>query len=180
VKRNGVVEMIDESAVDGGTQRPGYFRGPVFLHPDLEFQYRFPEGWATWNGGHAVIGLSSAQDAIIKLRVAPGTPPEAAESFFGQPGLAADNISPNNINGLPATTGEFSAQTEQGTVRGIATFIAHGGATYEVTAISTWNEFDSYESAFRRSITTFDRLNELGMHAAAAGAIHPYRGWPQP
>jgi predicted Zn-dependent protease len=179
VTTNGV-EMNDESEVDTATPRRGFFRGPVFLHPDMKFQYRFPNGWSTWNAGDAVIGLSAAQDAIIKLRIAAGTLPEAAETFFGQPGLAADRISGTAINGLPATTGEFITETGQGTVRGIATFIAHGGATYEVMASTTSHEFESYISAFKRSITTFNHLNGLGVEAVAAGATHPYQGRAMP
>jgi predicted Zn-dependent protease len=167
--------MIDKSAIDNETARHGFFHGPIFLHPDLKFQYRFPEGWSTWNERDTVGGLSSVQDAMIKLRTRAGTPPKAAATFFGQPGLAAEGISDAVINGLPATTGAFVVDSGEAAVRGIATFIAFGGSTFEVVASATSDQFDSYLPALSRSITTFDRLNGVGAARAPAARRTPAR-----
>jgi predicted Zn-dependent protease len=171
--------MIDGMAVDSGNTGNGFFRGPVFLHPDLDFQYRFPDGWSTWREPDAAIGLSSVQDAIIRLRVRAGTPPEAAATFFGQPELAAGEISGTAINGLPATTGEFVAENGQGPIRGIATFIACGAATCEVVASAILDAFDTYASEFERSIATFERLNGHGLQAAPIGDGAPAASLPR-
>ncbi len=152
--------MKNEMVVDGRPMSRGFFRGSVFLHPELCFQYQFPDGWNTWNGGDAVVGLNSEQDAIIKLAVTPAAPPAAVQAFFGQPGIEAVNTAADKINGLPATIGEFVAETGQGTVRGIATFIECGDATYQVTATALSEEFARYNSLLRRSIATFEPLTD--------------------
>jgi predicted Zn-dependent protease len=169
VGREEFLKMID-GMVYGENPRQGYFQGPLFLHPDLKFQFRFPDGWKTQNGSDAVIGGSAAGDAVIELRGAAGTAAEASQKFFAQEGLQAGSISQNNIHGFPALSGEFSAQTDQGVVRGIATFLEYGGTTYQITAYTTSDRFNSYSSAFQRSSASFDRLTD-----PAALAVQPMR-----
>jgi predicted Zn-dependent protease len=156
------VSRVDTDGVAASAElsRRGLFRGPVFLHPVLKFQYRFPDGWSTWSGGDTVIGLSPRHDSIIKLRITPGTPSEAAQAFFSQPGIETDRITRKSINGFPAVSGEFSTPSRQAMMRGIATFIAYRGTTYQLTASTINDEFDRRSSLFRRSIATFHRLKE--------------------
>jgi predicted Zn-dependent protease len=112
VGREEFLKVID-GMVYGENPRQGFFQGPLFLHPDLRFQFQFPDGWKTQNGSDAVIGGSSAQDALIELRGAPGTAAAASQKFFTQQGLQAGSVSQSNIHGFPALTGEFSVQTDQ-------------------------------------------------------------------
>ena len=165
VGRDEFLKVID-GMVYGENPRQGFFRGPLFLHPDLKFQFRFPDGWKTQNGSDAVIGGSSAQDALIELRGVPGTAADASQEFFAQQGLQAGSVSQSDIHGFPARTGDFSAQTDQGTIRGIATFIEYGGTTYQITAYTTSDKFNSYGSTFQRSIASFDRLTDRNALAA--------------
>ncbi len=170
VGRDEFLKVID-GMVYGENPRQGFFRGPLFLHPDLKFQFQFPNGWQTQNASDAVIGMSSAQDAIVELRGAQGTAAQAAQAFFAQQGVVAGRTSQNSIHGFPAVTGEFSAQTSQGTaLQGTATFIEFSGATYQVTAYSTSAKFNTYSSAMQASVTSFDRLTD-----AAALAVQPMR-----
>ena len=170
VGRDEFLKAID-GMVYGENPRQGFFRGSLFLHPDLKFQFQFPNGWQTQNASDAVIAMSPAQDAIIELRLAQGTAAQAAQSFFGQQGIVAGRSSRNSIHGLPALTGEFGAQTSQGTaIQGIASFIEFGGATYQITAYSTGAKFTAYNSVFQTSVTSFDRLTD-----PAALAMQPMR-----
>jgi hypothetical protein len=172
----GVSRAGRANGVVGISELPhrGLFRGPVFLHPVLKFQYRFPDGWSTWSGGDAVTGLSPQHDAIIKLRVAAGSPFEAAQAFFSQPGIETDQITRMTVGGFPAVSGEFSTPSGQAMMRGIATFIAFRGTTYELTASTISGEFDRRSSMLRRSIATFRRLKESDAHATA-GVAHAAR-----
>ena len=151
---------VTDGMVYGENPRQGFFRGPLFMHPDLRFLFRFPDGWNTQNRSDAVLGASPAQDAIIVLRLASGTAAEAARAFFSQQGLQAGSVSQNQIHGFPARSGQFSAETEQGVVRGIATFIEYGGTTYQITAYTTGDKFSRYGSALQRSSLSFDRLTD--------------------
>lgn len=152
--------QVTDGMVYGENPRQGFFRGALFMHPDLRFLFRFPDGWKTQNRSDAVLGASPEQDAIIVLRLASGTAAEAARAFFSQQGLQAGTVSQNQINGFPARTGQFSAETEQGVVRGIATFLEYGGTTYQITAYTTGDKFSRYGSALQRSSLSFDRLTD--------------------
>ena len=153
------LRLID-GMVYGENPRQGFFQGSLFLHPDLRFQFRFPDGWKTHNGNDAVLGGSTAQDALIELRGAAGTAAQASQQFFAQQGLQAGSVSQGRIHGIPALTGDFSAQTDQGTLRGMATFLEYGGTTYQITAYTTSDRFNGYREAFLRSTGSFDRLTD--------------------
>ncbi|MEP7346553.1 MAG: M48 family metalloprotease [Gemmatimonadaceae bacterium] len=154
--------------VYGENPRAGYFQGALFIHPDLKFVFQFPDGWKTQNAVDAVTGISAAQDALIELRGAQGTAAEAAKAFVGQQGLQASNLSQETIHGNRAVFAEFTAQTDQGSVHGIATFIEYGGATWGITAYTSADRFVSYGPTFQRSINSFDRLTD-----PAALAVQP-------
>ena len=57
------LQMID-GMVYGENPRQGFFRGSLFLHPNLKFRFQFPNGWQTQNTNAAVMAISSAQDAL--------------------------------------------------------------------------------------------------------------------
>jgi predicted Zn-dependent protease len=154
------LQRID-GMIYGEDPRAGYFQGPLFIHPDLKFVLEFPEGWTTLNAVDAVTGISGAQDAVIQLRGAQGSAAEAAKGFFAQEGLQAGAQSQVTIHGNRASTGEFTAQTDQGgAVHGLATFIEYGGATWGIVAYAVAERFTSYRPVFQRSMNSFDRLTD--------------------
>jgi predicted Zn-dependent protease len=169
------LQMID-GMVFGDNPRQGFFRGSLFLHPDLKFRFQFPNGWQTQNTNAAVMAMSSAQDALIQLQVASGTAAAASRAFFSQQGLVAGGISQTSIHGFPARTGEFSAQTGQGTtVRGTATFIGFSGTTCQLLACTTSDKFNTCSSAFRTSVTSFDRLPPTSRYSrCGSGSPGPF------
>jgi predicted Zn-dependent protease len=165
VGRDEFLKVID-GMVYGVNPRQGFFRGPLFLHPDLEFQFQFPNGWQTRNASDAVIGMSPAQDAIVELRGAQGTAAQASQAFFAQQGIVAGRSSQNSIGGFPAITGEFTARTSDGTdIQGTATFIEFSGTTYQVAAYSTSAKFSTYSAALQASVTSFRRLTDRSVLA---------------
>lgn len=165
VGREEFLTLMD-GMVYGENPRLGFFQGPLFLHPDLKFEFRFPDGWQFHNGNDAVLGVSPAQDAVIELRGAAGTAAQASQQFFAQQGLQAGTVSQGSIHGFPSLSGDFSAQTEQGTLQGTATFLEYGGTTYQLTAYTTSEKFAGYRAALQRSLGSFDRLTDPAALAA--------------
>jgi predicted Zn-dependent protease len=162
-KTIGAAEFLKriDGMVYGENPRVGYFRGTLFIHPDLELLFQFPDGWKTQNASDAVSGVSPEQDAIIHLRAAQGSAADAAKNFFGQQGVQAGNVSQGAIHGNRSLSGEFTAKTDQGkSVHGIATFIEYGRGTWEITAYTDATRFAFYSAAFGRSINSFDRLTD--------------------
>lgn len=160
VGRDAYLRRID-GIVYGPNPRNGFFQGSLFLHPDLEFQLRFPEGWQTQNMARAVAAMSPRQDAVIQLTLArEGSHGAAADAFFSQQGITAGRVSRETINGQPATAGTFQAATSQGTLEGLAVFLDYGGSTFQLLGYTPAGRYGSYESAFRRSLGSFERLRD--------------------
>ncbi len=145
----------------GENPRNGLFRGSTFLHPDLQFQMIFPEGWRVQNLPQAVIGASPRQDAVMQLTLAgQADPVTAARQFFGQQGIQAGPASQQNINGLPGVVGAFQAQTQQGVLRGLVVFVSHGGRTYQLIGYTPAQAYANYDRLLQQSLGSFQPLTD--------------------
>jgi predicted Zn-dependent protease len=151
-----------QGIVYGDNPRNGFFQGSNFLHPDLRFQMTFPSGWQAQNTPQAVIAVSPQQDAMIQLTLAQGASPStAAQRFFSQQGiqLLRQPVS-ENVNGNPAVVGYFQAQTEQGVIGGLATFLSYGGRTYQLLAYTPSQLLGQYDRTFLQTIGSFSELRD--------------------
>lgn len=155
IGRQQYLERID-GQVYGENPRNGFFRDGLFLHPDLRFQLAFPAQWQRQNLAQAVIAVSPQQNAAIQLTLASDASPDAAaQRFLSQQGLQPGQTSRQNINGLQSVVASFRAATQGQTVQGLAAFIAHGGAVYQIMAFSPVQAFSNYERIFQESIRSF-------------------------
>ncbi len=157
--RNPYLHRID-GMVYGDNPRHGYFDGALFLHPDLRFQFTFPSGWKTFNAAASVSGESQAQDAIIQITLAKGSPDSAARALFGQQGVQSANVGATRINGLAAVSGDFQAQDQNTTIRGRATFVSWGNLTYALVGYTTADRWSSYQGAIGAALQSFRPLTD--------------------
>ncbi|MGH7509581.1 MAG: M48 family metalloprotease [Gemmatimonadales bacterium] len=145
----------------GEDPRQGYFEGSRFYHPEMRFQLTFPGDWKRQNLPQAVVAVSPSEDAIIQLGLAgESSPQQAARQFLSQEGVQAGNSSTTNINGLPATSSYFRAQTEQGNIEGLVSFIAHGGQTFGLMGYTAAGNLNSYDRVFQNTIRSFSELRD--------------------
>jgi predicted Zn-dependent protease len=149
-----------DGLVYGNNPRAGFFEGGLFLHPDLRFSVRFPQGWQTQNLAQSVTGVSEQQDAIMQLTLAQGSETQAAEQFFSQQGLASSQVSRTTINGNPAVTGYFQGETQDGTIAGVAAFISYDNRTYQILTYTPAQLLQRYDQLFRSAIGSFERLTD--------------------
>ena len=160
VRRNEYVRYLD-GMVFGDNPRDGYFMDTAFYHPDLHFQLRFPQGFKVQNGRDAVVGVSAQQDAVVALGLAQGNSPEqAAKVFFQQEGVEAGRSGRDTINGLPAYTAFFTATTDQGSLRGQATWVTFEGKLFRLMGYSSAERFVSYQNAVDGTLRSFARLTD--------------------
>jgi predicted Zn-dependent protease len=145
----------------GEDPKQGYLDGNTFYHPDLRFQLQLPQGWQAQNTPQALAAVSPKQDALFEL-TAPGkgSPEEAARQFFSQEGIRSTQASTQPINGLPAASSYFEAQTEQGAIQGVVAFIQYGDLTYRLLGYSPAAQFQANSEAFRRAIGSFTKLSD--------------------
>jgi predicted Zn-dependent protease len=167
------VRMLDGMAF-GQDPRKGFFRGNSFYHPDLKFQFTFPEGWKTANLPDRVVAQAPDGNALMQLRVGKGTPEEAAQRFFQQEGMRAGKVERGKLNGLDASVGDFATQLEDGTqVNGAAGFVAHGGLTYALIGFAAAQKGD-IRGRFREVLRTFKPLTDpamLNVQPAKVGVV---------
>jgi predicted Zn-dependent protease len=157
--------------VFGDDPRQGFFQGNAFLHPAMKFRFAFPEGWQKANTAAAVVAQSPQKDAIIQLSVAGKlSPEEASKKFFAQQGVKPASVQSGAVGGLPASASWFEAATEQGALRGLVSFIAHGGTTFQLVGFTPAPKIDAYGSVFQQTLGTFGPLTD-----PAALAVQPAR-----
>jgi predicted Zn-dependent protease len=170
VNRDSYLQHV-QNMTYGEDPRQGFFEGSNFYHPDLRFQLTFPEGWKTQNGADAVVAMSPQQDAIIQLGLAGKTAPQqAVQQFLSQQGVQAGNTSTTSINGLPAASGYFQAQSEQGAVQGLVTFVSYNGNTYGLLGYTPSGKLSQYDGVFRQTMSSFGQLQNQ-----AALSVKPAR-----
>ena len=160
VNRETYFDCVD-GLVYGQNPREGYFKGSTFCQPDLKFRFDFPQGWETVNMKQAVIGSSPNQGAIVQITLTDEKVPDvAADKFLAQEGIIVEKRWTGKINKLPEVSGIFSANTNQGALRGQVTFIDFDARVYQVLGYSTKTDWPTYEPEITRSIKSFDRLTD--------------------
>ena len=145
----------------GEDPRQGYIDGNTFYHPGLRFKLELPQGWQAQNTPEALAAVSPEQDAMLQL-TAPGkgTPDEAVKQFVGQEGVKTGQVSSAPVNGMPAASTQFEAQTEQGAVQGVVAFIKYGDLTYRLLGYTPAGKLQTYDKTFRSSIGSFSELKD--------------------
>ncbi len=149
-----------EGVTFGADPRQGVFRGNTFLHPELGIQVSFPNGWQALNQPQAVSAISPRQDAAVQLGVVAGTPEDAAQKFFSQRGIQRGDTQAGTLNALPAVSAYFAAQTEEGVLAGLVTFIGHAGKTYQLIAYTGAQGLSAYDAAFRQTMGSFGEVKD--------------------
>jgi predicted Zn-dependent protease len=170
--RVGQPEFLDhiQGLAFGENPRQGYFEGTRFMHPDLAFQITFPAGWKTQNLPQAVVGVSPQQDGAIQLSVGRGDPEQATKQFLGQQGVQAGQAVRKTVNGLPAVVAEFAAQTQQGTVQGLVSYVSYKDATYQIVGYAPTQRYGNLQDSFLETINSFGQLKD-----SAALRVQPKR-----
>jgi predicted Zn-dependent protease len=145
----------------GEDPREGFFQQSVFYHPEMRFQFAFPPGWKTSNQKQAVGATSPNQDAVVVLTLARRESPEAASrEFFSQGGIQQGGAWRGDINGLPVVAHNFAAQTQQGTLRGLAAFVSHQGRVFQILGYSSSARWPRYDDLVGRTVNSFERLTD--------------------
>ena len=146
----------------GEDPRQGYFEGSRFYHPQMRFQLTFPEGWKTQNTAPGRSGGESQPGCHHPARHWRARPHRSRRrrQFLSQEGVQAGNASTSSINGLPAASSYFQAQTEQGSIEGLVSFISYGGQTFGLMGYTPAGKLGSYDQVFQSTIRSFGELRD--------------------
>ena len=142
------------------------FQGDRFLHPDLDFQVRFPRGWRTSNSNRAVGAGSPRGDAAIFLTadLPSGDVREVAETWVEKT-KEKENISvmeskPIKIGELDAWRMKIHAGGGGGSVIALVTFVPYGNMTWRITGVSPSSLADDFVGRFSNTTRSFRPLTE--------------------
>jgi len=161
VTKQGYIKRLEGLPV-GERPEAGIFSGARFLHPDLDFQVRFPNGWRLQNSGMAVGASAPRGGAVVFLTAdSPQGPPRtAAQAFLNQNReLRVQESNPTRIFGQDAW--EVKAIVSGGGGRNdvFLTFLPHRGSTWRFTGITASALVARFEPKITRTIKSFRPLN---------------------
>jgi len=152
----------------GEDPRQGFFQGDTFVHPALKFRIDLPAGWKKQNGAAAVVAVSPGEDALVQLRdTGKATPEEASKEFLGQQGVQAASGG-SSLVGLPPGSSYFRAQTDQGALAGLASFVPHGGETFGILGLTQASKLGAQDATFRKTVSSFAELKDPALLAVQA------------
>jgi predicted Zn-dependent protease len=150
--------------VYGENPREGFTQDGWFLHPDLRFRIRFPNGWKVQNTRSAVVAAEPNGAAAIQLTLATErrSPEDYAALLANQPGVRLVSGNRTSINGNPSFVGIFEVvnQNTQQAIEAMAAFISYGGNLYQVVGITSPNQSRSASGIFESSLSSFGELND--------------------
>ena len=174
VNRQGYLDRLD-GLIYGDNPDQGVVRGRDFLHPELRFALRFPDGWEVVNTETQVVARQPGEEVYMLLQ--PVTDPETRDLEA----LAVDNMRSSeyrldaggetSINGLDAFVGTFTGErNNDGQPRARVAFIDHRRSVYTLAGLAEVQTYDRVESDFNEAIRSF-----RGLSAAEAEEIRPNR-----
>jgi predicted Zn-dependent protease len=123
----------------GDRPESGVFHGDRFIHPDLDFQLRFPPGWLKSNSNMAVGAASPQGDAVVILMADPpsASPQEAAEAWFEkaqeQQRIEAEESKPVKVGSIDAWRLRVKESGRGGSAISYVTFIPYGNGIWRIT-----------------------------------------------
>jgi predicted Zn-dependent protease len=163
VGRERYLQALD-GVVFGENPREGYFVGNTFIHPELGFEIRFPQGWRTSNEKQAVGATSPNQDAIVVVTLSDQRSPQAAaQQFFSQQGVQSGQSLRVDLDGLPAVARVFGVQTQQGEIEGIVAFAEKDGKVYRILGYTPARSFRRYSDELSSALGSFGRVSDRSL-----------------
>jgi predicted Zn-dependent protease len=162
VEHDAYLRRID-GLVYGENPRHGYFRDATFYHPEMAFQFDFPDGWETINGRSVVAARTPEGDAVIQVTLAAeATPAAAAQKLLSAGAIQKTGDWKSEINGLPTVSFGFKIPAEEGGLLGLAAMISHGGEVFRILGYAPADKWTSHLSTVAASMASFDRLTDRG------------------
>lgn len=167
-----------DNLVFGNNPRQGFTENGVFYHPDLEFQFPYPEDWNLINTPTAVQIVNQDQNAIMIFQIDSenSSPQASVQQFLNQEGVNTGSTSSASNNGLNGYEAIATAQTQQGGEVKIYLYsVAYGGNIYRFVTYTTTDNFDRYDDVFVETSNGFAELNDSNILNVQPVRLNVYR-----
>ena len=167
VGRDAFLRRLDGLPV-GARPRDGLFDGQTFVHPDLDFRLRLPDGWKTANE-RTIVGASAPdRRGVVALElVGDSDDPAAALRAFEEKAHIdlATHAERLSVGGLPAVHAATTARTRDGEIALDLTWVAHAGRIYRITGATRPDALPAMAPLFRATVESFRPLTERELAA---------------
>jgi predicted Zn-dependent protease len=161
VNGDNYLKMVD-GIVYGEDPRQGYVEGTTFYHPELKFQFTYPDGWQFQNSPIQVQMAPKDGNAMIVFTLAQGSNLQtAADSGLMSMGVTVLEKQAVKVNGLPAvsavSTKVNTDQTNgtQSTIQILSYFIEFNKNFYAFHGVSSQANFTIYLPFLKFTMTSF-------------------------
>ncbi len=181
--KDSYMNSID-GMVFGENPRQGFTENGRFYHPDLEFQFSYPDSWTLINQTTQVGIISPDEDAISVLTIdsESQSPKASVADFLSQEGFTIDRQQSVNHDGLDAYQATALATGEDGTEYGFLVYaVDYDGNIYRFISYTLRDRFDTYLPNFEETSRSFDELNDreiLNIEPARLQATRTDRSGP--
>jgi len=148
----------------GENPAEGIFEGPLFVHPDLGFSLRFPDGWRTANTRSSVGAIAGDRRATVTLRAqAEGSDPRAVakqslEATARETRLDLLRAGAIELGGRRAYQVLAVADSGRGAATLHLTWIAHGGVIYLLAGVVEGGYAQAHHAALEATAASFRPL----------------------
>ena len=152
-----------DNIIYGDNPREGFTRDGYFYHPDLKFQFPYPEDWQVINQRSLVAVVNKDQSAvsIMELDSESADPQASVSEFLNQEGITTVERSSVTGNELPAYNAIATGQTEDGTqIKFYIYALEYGDTVYRFLNYTNLNQFATHEPRFREITNGFRQLRD--------------------
>jgi len=154
---------VIDGIIYGQNPREGFTEDGNFYHPDLKFQFDYPDTWEIVNQPTLVAAVNENQDAISLMQIdsEKDSPKASVMNYVTQDGFTIQSQQPTQQNGLNGFESTAIATTEDGTKYKFLVYaIAYNGNIYRFTNYSLAQKFDDYRPSFEETSYSFAGLTD--------------------
>lgn len=150
-----------DNMIYGQNPRKGFTRNCIFYHPDLKFQFPYPDGWQVINQRSMVAIVNGEQDAvsIMTLDGESSGAEASVNEFLNKEGITTLGKANTQSNGLNAYQAEATGQAEEGTQLKFYLYaIEYSGSIYRFLSYTTAEKYETFASRFNEITGQFSEL----------------------
>jgi predicted Zn-dependent protease len=154
---------VIDGIIYGKNPREGFTEDGYFYHPELKFQFDYPDNWKIVNQPTLVAAVNESQDAISLMQIdsEADSPQMSVENYVTQDGFTVQSQRSTQQNGLNGYEATAIATTEEGNKYQFLVYaVAYNGNIYRFTNYSLAQKFDDYLPSFEETSYSFAQLTD--------------------
>lgn len=152
-----------DNIIYGDNPRVGFTRDGIFYHPDLKFQFPYPNGWQVINQRSLVAVVNEDQNAVsvMQLDSESSSPEASVNEFLNQEGITTVSKSSAASDGLTAYEAVATGQNQDGTELKFYLYtVAYNGNLYRFLNYTILDQFENFRPQFRNLTQGFRELTD--------------------